>query len=363
MSKNTKPNASPKGIKGSKGKSTNEIPKESTADPLESMNLQQLQAEAEKLQTELTEAAYLRNYTQQHYTFLKTLTTNANDEIIKTESHIKNLSSQVERIQECHSYDIQQLQRKITYLAYEHQNSLQHVANERTNDLKDNEEQHEKTVNDLYAARQHLREEYEKETEKWVAEIHKMRENERKEMSKLKETFDRTQHEMKVFYEDKIKQIESEMGERMLMEISEIEERKNSHYEALHVSAEESYKELKDYYTHITNDNVALIKDLQAEIEILRENRKNKEEEQKTLEHKNEEFSLPLLELRTNVSKLQVDLHNFDKERTTLIRLKARTKKKKTELATLQQENEVVEMEINEKCKEKEMILKTRICI
>ena len=54
------------------------------------------------------------------------------------------------------------------------------------------------------------------------------------------------------------------------MEIHEIEERKNKHINDLMDNHDKAFKEMRNYYNSITQDNLALIKSLHDEIEDLK---------------------------------------------------------------------------------------------
>lgn len=51
-----------------------------------------------------------------------------------------------------------------------------------------------------------------------------------------------------------------ELDLRMKVEIHELEERKNQHYNELMKAHEQAFKEMKDYYNDITRENLELIK-------------------------------------------------------------------------------------------------------
>jgi len=54
--------------------------------------------------------------------------------------------------------------------------------------------------------------------------------------------------------------LREELDLRMKVEIHELEERKNQHYNELMKAHEQAFKEMKDYYNDITRENLELIK-------------------------------------------------------------------------------------------------------
>lgn len=61
-------------------------------------------------------------------------------------------------------------------------------------------------------------------------------------------------------YEVRLKELREELDLRMKVEIHELEERKNQHYNELMKAHEHAFKEMKDYYNDITRENLELIK-------------------------------------------------------------------------------------------------------
>ena len=63
-------------------------------------------------------------------------------------------------------------------------------------------------------------------------------------------------------YEDNLKKLEKDLKLKRKVQIHEIEERKNQHINDLLRNHEDAFRELKEYYNDITEDNLKLIKDL-----------------------------------------------------------------------------------------------------
>ena len=57
----------------------------------------------------------------------------------------------------------------------------------------------------------------------------------------------------------------------MKVEIHELEERKNQHYNELMKAHEHAFKEMKDYYNDITKENLELIKTNEQRITDIQE--------------------------------------------------------------------------------------------
>lgn len=64
-----------------------------------------------------------------------------------------------------------------------------------------------------------------------------------------------------------MKELREELDLRMKVEIHELEERKNQHYNELMKAHEQAFKEMKDYYNDITRENLELIKTNEQKIQ------------------------------------------------------------------------------------------------
>ena len=60
-------------------------------------------------------------------------------------------------------------------------------------------------------------------------------------------------------YEEKMQRLEAELELRLKVEIHEIEERKNQHINDLMMNHERAFRDMKDFYTDITKENLELI--------------------------------------------------------------------------------------------------------
>lgn len=61
-------------------------------------------------------------------------------------------------------------------------------------------------------------------------------------------------------YEEKMQRLEAELELRLKVEIHEIEERKNQHINDLMMNHERAFRDMKDFYTDITKENLELIR-------------------------------------------------------------------------------------------------------
>src|SRR5688572_9415072 len=94
-------------------------------DELDGMNIDQLQ-ELHKLETaQLNEARRNRNYYQLEAEQVNSFYAIVGDEVSKTESHLRNIEAQMERMSDTHRNDIRIYLQKVIHLEYEHTNNIE----------------------------------------------------------------------------------------------------------------------------------------------------------------------------------------------------------------------------------------------
>ena len=82
-------------------------------------------------------------------------------------------------------------------------------------------------------------------------------------MDSLEQTLESNKKTLISLYEQKQVALQKELELRMKVELHEIEERKNQHINDLMINHETAFREMKQYYNDITNENLQIIKQLQ----------------------------------------------------------------------------------------------------
>jgi chromosome segregation ATPase len=143
-------------------------------------------------------------------------------------------------------------------------------------------------------------------------------------MLKLKEGFERNQWNLQKTYESRLDDLRKDLELRRKMEIHEIEERKNGHINDLLRNHEKAITLMRQYYNSITRDNLALIKSLEDEIELLKVKHEHNEKALEEISKKNEELTKPLEETAREVDRLRESLKNYQKQKNSLHHARAR---------------------------------------
>mmetsp|Transcript_60136 Transcript_60136/g.135977 ORF Transcript_60136/g.135977 Transcript_60136/m.135977 type:complete len:494 (-) Transcript_60136:267-1748(-) len=97
------------------------------------------------------------------------------------------------------------------------------------------------------------------------------------------------------------------------VELQEIEDRKNAHLQTLMANHDEAFKEMKEYYQGITQDNCGLIKRYDEELSELRANHARNLDLKKAAQAENERLREPLGVVMAEVASLRASLSEVDK--------------------------------------------------
>lgn len=246
---------------GKKKKKAETVPKP-PLDDLDALNTEQL-LEVHKLETaQLQEARRNRNYYQLEAEQVHAFYAIVGDEVSKTESHLRNIEAQMERMSDTHRNDIRIYLQKVIHLEYEHTNNLEAVTALAKGETDSSLKTHEDSKRELKDLKLALKSSLHKSEVSHEEEIKRLKEVERKEMQKLREQFERNYSELLSNYETRLVNLRDDLDLRKKMELHEIEERKNRHINDLMIHHHRNFEEMRAYYNSITQDNLDLIKEL-----------------------------------------------------------------------------------------------------
>lgn len=293
-------------------------------DEFDDMDVECLTEEVKKATMKLNEIRRNRNYylierdqVQQFYEIV-------NEEVDKTQSHIRNIESQMEKMQDTHRNDIRIYLQKVIHLEYEHANNVDAVQTTGEGERVSEEATHQKRKEEQKKEKMGLKQRLRQQEGDNVEEIRSLKLLEQKDMTKLRQDFEGNHQRLVANYEERLKELEDDLELRRKMEIHEIEERKNRHINDLMDKFEQAFTEMRHYYNSITQDNLALIKSLNDEIEDLKTKHKQNENAMEEIERKNAMLSEPLEATQKQVAELQLKLYNFDKDKASLKHARAR---------------------------------------
>lgn len=309
----------------------------------EEMSKDQLEEHIVRLREELDREREERNYFQLERDKIHTFWEITRRQLEEKKSELRNKDREMEEAEERHQVEIKVYKQKVKHLLYEHQNNISELKAEGSVAMKLAQQDHHTQESLLRRDMRGLRVEIKEQelANEMVLKNVKMKQDE--EITRLRNDFERQVKEIENKYEKKMRILRDELDMRRKTEIHEVEERKNGQINTLMKNHEKAFSDIKNYYNDITLNNLALINSLKEQMEDMRKKEDRLEKEMADLQLQNRRLTEPLQKAREEVSELQRQLANYEKDKTSLASAKARLKSTEKELNDLKWEHEVLE--------------------
>ncbi|EKG07788.1 hypothetical protein TCSYLVIO_001083 [Trypanosoma cruzi] len=162
------------------------------------------------------------------------------------------------------------------------------------------------------------------------------------EIAEQQLAFERKNKEMHLIYEKKMKDLRDEMDQRRREEIGLIEKRKGDHIAELRETHERTFREMKEYYSEITSNNLETIRTLKDEVYARKRTEAHNERAMMDVAQRNKKLTEPLAKLQRQKRELEQELINYSSDRDKLREMKMNVREREQELRTLSWENEVL---------------------
>uniref|UniRef100_A0A2K6B286 Dynein regulatory complex subunit 4 n=1 Tax=Macaca nemestrina TaxID=9545 RepID=A0A2K6B286_MACNE len=294
----------------------------------EDMSKEQVEEHVSRIREELDREREERNYFQLERDKIHTFWEITRRQLEEKKAELRNKDREMEEAEERHQVEIKVYKQKVKHLLYEHQNNLTEMKAEGTVVMKLDMRPLKVELKEQELANEVVGEEPTKHTE---------------EITKLRNDFERQVREIEAKYDKKMKMLRDELDLRRKTELHEVEERKNSQINTLMQRHEEAFTDIKNYYNDITLNNLALINSLKEQMEDMRKKEDHLEREMAEVSVQNKRLADPLQKAREEMSEMQKQLANYQRDKQILLCTKARLKVTEKELKDLQWEHEVLE--------------------
>ena len=224
----------------------------------------------------------------------------------------------MEILEDNHRVELRVYQQKVKHLEYEHRNNIKAIVKDGTGLLESEQSTHDLKERDLLKSKEQIkfaRMELELVNASKVGEIRQQHE---KQLIKLRQQFDDSLLELTSRCESKLKLLENELELRRRVEVHEVEERKNQHINDLVKNHKKAFGQMKAYYNNITGGNLSLIKNLQKQLEELKERSITNKKMLLEYNSKNVELAKPLAEVTAEITEVQTLLRERTKDQMAL---------------------------------------------
>ncbi|XP_055776954.1 dynein regulatory complex subunit 4-like isoform X3 [Salvelinus fontinalis] len=321
------------------------------------MSKEQLEEHIVRLREELDREREERNYFQLERDKIHTFWEITKRHLDERKADLRNRDREMEEAEERHQVEIKVYKQKVKHLLYEHQNSISELKGEGVVSNKLMQNEHAELENELCKGIRTLKVDF-KEQElsnenliKGLKLVHgvlalsvNMSFSPPRSKLCLFITFAfHTRLEIEAKYEKKMQMLRQEQDLRRKTEIHEIEERKNSQINTLMKNHEKAFSDIKNYYNDITLNNLALINSLKEQMEEMKRKEERLEKDMAEVLLQNKRLTEPLQRAKEEVTELQKQLANYEKDKTSLAGAKAHLKVADKEMKDLKWEHEVLE--------------------
>nr|XP_015298306.2 dynein regulatory complex subunit 4 isoform X2 [Macaca fascicularis] len=309
----------------------------------EDMSKEQVEEHVSRIREELDREREERNYFQLERDKIHTFWEITRRQLEEKKAELRNKDREMEEAEERHQVEIKVYKQKVKHLLYEHQNNLTEMKAEGTVVMKLAQKEHRTQEGVLRKDMRALKVELKEQELANEVVVKNLRLKHTEEITKMRNDFERQVREIEAKYDKKMKMLRDELDLRRKTELHEVEERKNSQINTLMQRHEEAFTDIKNYYNDITLNNLALINSLKEQMEDMRKKEDHLEREMAEVSVQNKRLADPLQKAREEMSEMQKQLANYQRDKQILLCTKARLKVTEKELKDLQWEHEVLE--------------------
>ncbi|XP_053412077.1 dynein regulatory complex subunit 4 isoform X1 [Nycticebus coucang] len=309
----------------------------------EDMSKEQVEEHVGRIREELDREREERNYFQLERDKIHTFWEITRRQLEEKKAELRNKDREMEEAEERHQVEIKVYKQKVKHLLYEHQNNLTEMKAEGTVVMKLAQKEHRAQEGMLRKDMRALKVELKEQELANEVVVKNLRLKHTEEITKMRNDFERQVREIEAKYDKKMKMLRDELDLRRKTEIHEVEERKNGQINMLMRRHEEAFTDIKNYYNDITLNNLALINSLKEQMEDMRKKEDHLEREMAEVSVQNKRLADPLQKARDEMSEMQKQLKNYERDKQILVCTKARLKVTEKELKDLQWEHEVLE--------------------
>lgn len=273
------------------------------------------------------------------------------------EAELRHKEQEKAELSERQEIEKKVFKQKIRHLLYENQLQVSSLSEEAERALLAKEEEYRQLENN---ARRGVRD------VKLMAKENEIKHREQrmalvaqqdKQIAEQQAHFERQLKEIHLKYEQRIRTLREEMDFERREELRQIEKRKEQHVAELREVHERTFKEMKDYYSEITSNNLEMIRTLKDEVYARKRTEAHNEKAMYEVAQRNKRLAEPLANLQRQKKDLELALSNYLTDKEKLTKLKGQTKEAEQEYQTLSWEHEVLSQRYAKLVEDRDIIL------
>ncbi|XP_017321708.1 dynein regulatory complex subunit 4 [Ictalurus punctatus] len=302
---------------------------------------EQLEKQIIQMREELDREQKERNYFQQERDKIHDFWEISKSHLEEKYAEIRNRDKELEESAEKHQREIRKYKEKIKDMLLEHQNSIAECKHEGVVATKLLEKERADLESELQRDIHRLKVDSKEQELSYEKSIKSLKLSHDKEITKLRSEFEEKLREINATYEKKLEEQQEELDLRRKTEIHEIEKQKHAHIKKLIKSHDKAFSNIKNYYKDITYESVNQIDSLEEK--VADKNSKMLEKEMPKVIQQNKRLTELLQKATQEVSELQKQLTDYQKDKSILAGKQACLKVADAELKNLIFEHELLE--------------------
>lgn len=329
--------------KGKKGKKKKEVPEPD--DEYMKMDGLTLEKKIQNLKERLGDVKMKRNLIQIEKDMIHDFYSNTKNEVKDIESQVKNYETKMEQMEEQHKVMIKVYMQKVKHLEYEHDQDRDKVKLNAETAMGAEKEYNVNSEKDMKKDKQEKKIQYGDNDNANLSEVETVEEELKAKLKETDEVLNASKKELINNYERKLAALKKELELRLKVEIHEIEERKNQHYNDLMKNHEKAFRDMKDYYNDITRENLELIRVHKENLHEVNNSIILNQTQIDFLKAQNGQLEQPLMLIKNQRNTLKKQLATYEKDQMSLRNAKAQFKVLKKKVHDFQ----VMKKELDEK--------------
>ncbi|XP_056621939.1 dynein regulatory complex subunit 4 isoform X1 [Triplophysa dalaica] len=309
----------------------------------EEMSKEQLEEHIVRLREELDREREERNYFQLERDKIHTFWEITKQHLEENKCELRNRDREMEETEERHQVEIKVYKQKVKHLLYEQQNSLSELKAEGVVSTKLLQKEHTDLETQLHKDLRSLKVELKEQELSSENVLKSLQLKHDEETTDLRNDFARQVREIGCKYEKKMQTLHQEEEQKRKTEVHEIEERKNSHINTMLENHEKAFRDMRNYFSDNIHKNLTLITSLKEDLKEMKKKDERRTKEMAIVLQQNKELIESQERAKEEVTELQKQLTNYERDKSTLARMRAYVKVSDKEMKALKWEHEVLE--------------------
>ena len=303
--------------------------------------IEELSAKLAALQTAHDKSTEDRNYAQLERDKIDDFWSITKKELEESKALLRVKDRDLEEAEERHRVEIKVYKQKVKHLLYEHGSDVTQLKTDAELALKTQADDFRKRSGSLSEDKRSFKLQMKEQELAHEDVVRSLKLDHAKEITKLRSEFEQNAEELKLQYEKKQKTLRDTLEHQRRHEIHEVEERKNTHINALMKKHESAFGEIKTYYNDVTHNNLDLIKTLKEDVSEMKAKEATNDRLMFEISRENKRLSEPLSMALREVDDLRKQLANFEKNKVSLQNTKIRLAESETSRRNVEWEHEV----------------------